>query len=549
MKRSEKWRWPWLGGLVAALLLLVLALPHAIRTYHLQAGGRALEQALGMHDPLHWWYLGPREAQDPGALQRAIAHLQQAQVPYAQRLLGQAYVAQGDLLSGVRALEAFTALRPDHGLAQLELGAAYVWVDRRLRELEYLDLLDHLPGARVSAPDLEEEVTYPVEGWESEYLYPTTFGLPPEYGDRKTLFLHAGSQVTYSVPLTHAAQLRFGMGLDPRSLDWDGDGTTFEVFVDGERVFLEHLPIEVARGGWQERSVDLTDYAGHTVELSLLTTPGPVGDVTGDWAGWGEPRIEAPEADAYRQVVRGRPWLARWREAGVKPQDFVQAGELARRAERYNEALAWYGWGESLSPGHGDLWYYKGRVYEYQQKWPQALAAYERAIKLDQFRQAPQSSPYYRVGMIYQWRLETPRIEDAMSAYEMAIEAGDFASDWEAADSHYRRSEILRGQNKDASLYISDLRRAIEYYPRHSGAHASLGLALYDTSGDLEAAQVELQRALELAPNNERVYYWLGEVYRREELWDQARAMYQKSLQINPDLWIARARLKALAQQ
>jgi hypothetical protein len=149
--------------------------------------------------------------------------------------------------------------------------------------------------------------------------------------------------------MTQPSVLRFGMGLDPRALDWGSDGATFEVFVDGERVFLEHLPAELAQEGWQEREVDLAAHTGQTVLMTLATTPGPAGDVTGDWAGWGEPRLETPEAAVYRQVARGRPWLTEWKRADITAKDFVSAGESARRAQRYDEAVAWFQWAAQMS--------------------------------------------------------------------------------------------------------------------------------------------------------------------------------------------------------
>jgi len=79
-----------------------------------------------MTDLLDWWYIGPREVQDPQALQEAVTHLQQADASsHAWRLLGWAQVARGDLLAGVEALQRFTALRPDNRLGHLELAAAY----------------------------------------------------------------------------------------------------------------------------------------------------------------------------------------------------------------------------------------------------------------------------------------------------------------------------------------------------------------------------------------------------------------------------------------
>ena len=49
---------------------------------------------------------------------------------------------------------------------------------------------------------------------------------------------------------------------------------------------------------WHPYLLDLSPYAGQTIQLTLQTGPGPVGDFTGDWAGWGLPRIVQPPAGA-----------------------------------------------------------------------------------------------------------------------------------------------------------------------------------------------------------------------------------------------------------
>lgn len=364
MTSGKVW-WFGASGLFVVAGLLVLSWPYTVSTFHLEAGGRALERALPNSDALNWWYVGPRAAQDPQVLQIAIVHLEQAsRTSWAQRLLGRAYFSQGDLLRGVKALERFVEARPDHCLGHLELAAAYALMDQRLQEIEYVDLLADLPGASVSALDLEGPVLYQPEGWKSEYVYPTTFGLPPNYGDRPTLFVHAGSQVTYTVTLAEPSILRFGMGLDPRSLDWGGDGATFEVFVDGNRIFLEHLSIEQAHKGWQEREVDLRSYTGRPFRLALVTTPGPNGDITADWAGWGNPRLEAPEAAAYRSVVSGKPWVIELRKAGVTSSDFVAQGKNAQNSGQYREAEAWYKYAIRLTADRREGWYHLARLYQ-----------------------------------------------------------------------------------------------------------------------------------------------------------------------------------------
>jgi tetratricopeptide (TPR) repeat protein len=542
-----KKKWPLIAGLVVTALALVLALPCAISAYHLQAGGQALERALGRHDALEWWYVGPREARDPQALQAAIAHLEKAnRAPYAQRLLAQAYVAQGDTLSGVHALEQFVERRPKHYLAQLELAAAYVYADARLPELQYLDLLSHLEGAHISAPDLGASMHYSAEGWQSEYVYPTVYSLPPEYGDRPALFVHAGSQVTWTVTLTQPSVLRFGMGQEPRSLGWGGDGATFEVFANGERIFMEHLPPEQALEGWHERHIDLASYAGRTIYLSLATTPGPVGDVTGDWAGWGEPRLEDVQAFAYRRTVKSQPWRAKWSEMGVTAVDWIEAGEVARKAEQYETALTWYTWAERLSPERGDAWYYRGMVYQDQQRWSEALVAFERAIEVGHLKQVPQSSPHYRAGVIYQQRLVPPQLEAAAAAFEKAAAADDFNAAGEAADCHYKLGNTLRELGAPAESVLAAFERAVALDASHVWAHIQLGVSLYATAGDVHRAEDLFRTALELAPRNKWIYYYWGEMYRQEGR-QEAIQMYRQALEIDPEFERARQRLQALS--
>ena len=64
----------WLPGLALILMLGFCLGPYALPPYHLQAGGQALEQTLGMTDLLEWCYIGPREVQDFEKPQKAIAH-------------------------------------------------------------------------------------------------------------------------------------------------------------------------------------------------------------------------------------------------------------------------------------------------------------------------------------------------------------------------------------------------------------------------------------------------------------------------------------------
>jgi hypothetical protein len=61
-----------------------------------------------------------------------------------------------------------------------------------------------------------------------------------------------------------------------------------------EVLFERYLSNAVEDQHWHEQIVDLSRYAGQTVQITLETGPGPNGDFIGDWAGWGMPRIVQP---------------------------------------------------------------------------------------------------------------------------------------------------------------------------------------------------------------------------------------------------------------
>jgi tetratricopeptide (TPR) repeat protein len=538
-------RWAvFLAAALALAMYLGIQVPDLV---HLEMGGRMLDQALDRVDPAEGWYVGPGTVRDPQALRQAIAHLERAgSLSATWRLLGQARMAQGDLLGSIRALEQFVTLRPQHPLGHIELAAAYERAHRHVQEMGSLNLLNALPTAQVSAPDLEGNESYRAEDWQSAYVYPTTFSQPPDGEQRPTLFLHAGSRVTFTVTVTRPVVLRFGMGLDPRSLEWGGDGVTYEVLVDGERVFSEHLPVDVAREGWQERALSLGTYVGQTVNLALVTTAGTRGDLTADWSGWGEPRIEAREVEAYREATRGKPWLAEWKTAGVTVWEFIHAGAEASKEDQSGRALAWYEWGTRADPGSGDPWYHMGLLYEDQQQWRKALEAYEQATAPGRVLRAHRSNPYYRAGLIYQLRLAERDLGRALAAYEAAIATGDFETDKEAADCHFGRGWVLHQQKADPDEVIIAFCRAIELDAGHARAHLLLGRATYARDKDATQAEIEIQKAVELTPRNKWAYYYLGEIYYQEGYRAKAEAMYRRVLELDAGLKAAQKRLKEL---
>ena len=224
----------------------------------------------------------------------------------------------------------------------------------------------------------------------------------------------------------------------------------FEVYIQDEagekRLFSTYVSNAEEDGGWHGGEVDLMPYAGQLITVTLGAHPGLRNDSMGDWAGWAEPRLEG--VDALQRRVEAEKWwakaVAEWQAAGLTVQDFIERGEDARQAKRYEEALAWYERGTRLEPRLSDGWYHKGLAYEELEQWKEALGAYERATGLETFRWVGQSSPHYRRGLIYQGRLDPHQPENALAAYEAALAADDFSTAEEAADCYSMWYEILR---------------------------------------------------------------------------------------------------------
>ena len=553
----------WLAfGLLAALAACVfLVFPHAASAYHLEIGGRALDQVSNPNNQIP----NPNE-QIPNLndkipnpnLARAVAHLEaalrwDAGNAQAYRLLGRAYLAQGDLVAAAEALTHFTELRPDNPLGHIELAEVYEALESELQTHVHYDFLAHLPEAQIETAGFWIDTGFCQEGdpLEKCYVAESAFHMPDDAAPRPTLFMHAPSRASYSLTLPdEPVVLCFGMGLHPMTWDWGGDGVTFEVFVDdgeGEQQLLaERLDMAAAREGWKDGRVDLSAYAGRAVTLTLSVIPGPAWEMTGDWAGWGEPRLVDAEALPPIMLRPAERMVREWKAAGLTAQDFIVRGEEERKAKQYEEALEWYRRAAKVEPGLGDPWYYMGLAYEGLEEWQAALESYKQAIGMGSFTNVHRSSPQYHLGVIYQWRLNPRQTDAALAAYEAAIKVDDFSADWEAADCHYKRGEVLWWMGSDPNDYIAEYQKAVELNPKHASAHILLGVAYYTRDKDVAMAEAEIRQAIELSPQNQWAYYYLGEVYRQAGRTAEARAMYERALEIDPQFEAAQKRLQAL---
>lgn len=115
---------------------------------------------------------------------------------------------------------------------------------------------------------------------------------------KPVLLEHPPARLKYRLDITRPATLKTAIAIDPAVWDKPGDGVQFEIHLtidNREKLVFKHyidpknnphdrqvIPIEV----------DLSQYIGEEIYITLETKPGPNDDPYYDWAGWIQPRIE-----------------------------------------------------------------------------------------------------------------------------------------------------------------------------------------------------------------------------------------------------------------
>jgi hypothetical protein len=122
---------------------------------------------------------------------------------------------------------------------------------------------------------------------------------------RKAILVKDPSRLVYTATVPDDGQLRVAVALQEEAWTIEGDGVLFRVLVGAggppEEILNLHLnPYGNASDRrWNDLTLDLSEYAGETVELyfntnSSLPVRPPRDDRNGDLALWGAPRIVAP---------------------------------------------------------------------------------------------------------------------------------------------------------------------------------------------------------------------------------------------------------------
>jgi tetratricopeptide (TPR) repeat protein len=207
---------------------------------------------------------------------------------------------------------------------------------------------------------------------------------------------------------------------------------------------------------------------------------------------------------------------ARYRTPGPADLEAV-AGDYVLLKD-YPDADKWFSKAVEWNPKDSLGWYYLGRTKYNENRFEEAVSAFEQCLKLDPRNVKAEDN----LGLSFEGLNELAK---AIAAYRTAIEWQKDAADKNAGPV-FDLGSLLVDDNRpsDALPYLLEAERLS---PEDYRVHRQLGKA-YTHLNQLEQAGKELERAVQLAPQDASVHFMLSQVYRKRGLMDKARIETQR---------------------
>ena len=180
-------------------------------------------------------------------------------------------------------------------------------------------------------------------------------------------------------------------------------------------------------------------------------------------------------------------------------------------------AEKWLTASTTLNPQDAQAWYYLGRTKYSETKYAGAIEAFEHCLKLDPENVVAE----YNVGLSYEGLNQN---DEAIQAYQNAI-AWESQHQLKSPDPFVALARLYLHQNQPEKA-VSYLVEAVTAFPQVSLPHEELGKA-YSVLHRLPEAQEQLEKAVQLSPQNASLRCMLGQVYQQEKMTEKAQTEFE----------------------
>jgi tetratricopeptide (TPR) repeat protein len=184
----------------------------------------------------------------------------------------------------------------------------------------------------------------------------------------------------------------------------------------------------------------------------------------------------------------------------------------------YASADHWLTRSVELDPRDAQAWYYLGRTKYNENRFEEAILAFQECLKLD-----PQNvKAEDNLGLSHH---ALGRTDNAVAAYRNAMAWQERGL--EKIAGPFLNMGILQLEQNRTSEALTFLLQAEAIAPDDSRTHEQLGRA-YSRLDSFEKAQTELEKAVALDPNSSSLRFMLGQTYRKRGLMDKAKIELDK---------------------
>ncbi|MBV9301095.1 MAG: tetratricopeptide repeat protein [Acidobacteriaceae bacterium] len=191
--------------------------------------------------------------------------------------------------------------------------------------------------------------------------------------------------------------------------------------------------------------------------------------------------------------------------------------------EDYSDADKWFTKSAEWNPKDRQAWYYLGRTKYNENRFDEAIQAFNECLKLDPKNVKAEDN----LGLCY---AALGRTDEAITAYQTAI-------GWQAQATTKNSGPLIDLgsvliETDRAGEAIPYLVEAAGISPKDFTVHRELGKA-YLHVNETKKAQAELEKAVQLAPENGPLHFMLGKVYRKEGLSEKAKIEFDRVAALN----------------
>lgn len=191
--------------------------------------------------------------------------------------------------------------------------------------------------------------------------------------------------------------------------------------------------------------------------------------------------------------------------------------------EDYPDADRWLTRSVEANPKDSESWYYLGRTKYNENRFQEAVHAFDECLRLDSRNTKAQANRGLALEGL-------GRTDDALAAYRIAI-AIQAQGAAKSAEPFIDLGNLLLQQNQIDEA-IDNLVKAREISPQDSRVYESLGKG-YLRLNKFPEAKAELEQAVALAPDSAAAHYMLGQVYRKTGATERAKAEFDRAVELN----------------